>query len=301
MRRTLMSLVAAMAIIAATASVATASGGAAVTGTVVVGASGAPVAGACIRLLTSSTRSPLGAARQSSSTGEFQFGGLVPGSYVLATCLPPTSPYAQASMRVSASPTTSSAPVRLTLELGGSLSGTLVSSAGGPARGLEVLASPRGGAAQPGEMFTPPRSLANGRYTVTNLAPGVYVAGIGDETGPGDRWGYTSAQSAPVRVVAGATTAVPPLRVTADGAITGVAVDFSTGRPLAHTCLQAKGPGMSYPATPSATGRFTFTALVPGRWVIATCFATAGVARHVSEPIVVRTGALTSAGSLRLS
>ncbi len=299
MRKALVALGIGSVVLAGLSGVAAGSGPASVTGSVAVASSGAGLAGVCVRLLSTPTRSPLGRPIHTSAAGQFRFTGLLPGSYVVATCLPASSPYAQASAPAQAT-AQGGAAVKLSLGIGGKIAGVVVGSTGRPAVRLTVIASPTTGAMQPGQLLAPARTAGNGHYTITNLVPGGYFIEIGAQAGPSDRWGYGPTHSAIVNVGAGAVATAPRLVVEAEGGITGKAVSSSTGRPLGGTCLQATGPGVAYPVTTTRSGHFRITGLLPGRWTISLCFATHGSGKGRSASIVVRPGRGSAAGRLRL-
>lgn len=300
MRKALMALAIGTATLAGLGGVAAGSGPASVHGIVEAAATGTRLAGVCVRLISAGDSRFVGGPVETSASGQFQFSRLAPGSYVISTCLRASSPYAQANVTAVAPATGKGGTATLDLVAGGSVFGTVTSEGGGPAPGLEVLAQPTSGTIQPVELFAPTRTAATGRYTITNLAPGRYFVEIGDQAGPRDHWGYGASHSVPLVVTAGRMTHAPTLAVIAEGGIVGTAVSSSTGRPLAQACLRAIGPGTAYPATTSPTGHFEFTSLLPGRWTIALCSATAGSSQGHSATIVVRAGRGSAAGRVRL-
>ncbi len=286
-------------VVAGLPGVAAASGVAVVHGFVDAASSGRRLAGVCLRLFTPAPSRPVGGPARTSASGQFQFSGLAPGTYVLATCLTGSSPYAEASATVTAAASGAGGTVTLDLVSGGRVSGIVTSLGGRPVRGLQVFAQPTH-VTTVSAFIAPAHTSATGRYMITNLAPGRYFVRTSNEVGPGDPWGYDAASTVPLNVTPGRVAHAPRLAVIALGGIVGTAVSSSTGRPLERTCLRAKDQVIVSSTETTPSGRFRFTALLPGVWTITRCFAAHGSGRGHSPPIVVRVGRGSAAGRVRL-
>ena len=192
--------------------------------------------------------------------GSFVLAGLKPGSFQVTARAPG---YARAQVTVAAG----ADDVELTLDSGGAILGTVVDGRGQPVEGARVTAQsePRD---DEGGMAMAMADEGAGRFTLRDVRPGLYVL---EARAPRHASGTLSG----VRVTAGRTVDVGPVRLRAGGLVRGIVTDASnepvpgasvrieTGTPRGlDTTAQTDGAG-AFEIGGAPTGRFNVAARHP--------------------------------------
>jgi protocatechuate 3,4-dioxygenase beta subunit len=242
---------------------------------------GHPVSGACVRV-----RDNNGDVAMTGPNGTYRLAGVPTGSHLvefsggcgntgsLAPQFYPNQPYRQSAQPIDFQPNTITPAIDAELQPGGTLTGHVTDTSGHPVARACVVAIGGGFAAD--SLAVGRTMVTNGRYELTNLAPGTYGLGFGCGH-YGDQ--YYRAQASPLTAT---NVAVPAGQVTRIGArlsraatITGV-VTNAAGKPLTNVCVTADLAGshsdhvfdIYLSGFADRTGKYRITGLQPGRYLI---------------------------------
>ncbi|MGN9891472.1 carboxypeptidase-like regulatory domain-containing protein [Micromonospora sp. L31] len=275
MKKTTTRVTAALAVVTMVlfgATAAQAEPGATITGRVTDRATGAPLAGACVSLMSTAERAL--ATRCTDTTGTYTFTGVTGQSFwgvhirARATGRPdvwwPSAPDYYNGERLHVDPgTTGRADFSMVTEVGG-FQGRITHPDGSPAYASEVTA-----VAVDGDWRARALTDNEGRYRLVNLPVGAYRLGVGPEGWVPQQWvpGKASQGDGTVfTVTAGSSTTVderyvsvaPPTRI-GNGTITGLVTARATGEPVAGACVTAVNADLGGEVGRSctdATGRY---------------------------------------------
>jgi carboxypeptidase family protein len=171
---------------------------------------------------------------------------------------------------VSTSAGTDTSGISAAMVVGGSISGTVTMSGGGPVANacIALYTSPDGVSVSYTSTF------ATGAYDLTGLQPGKYIEEIQTcESASNDTVWYNGAATAgtatPITVTAASTTANINTVFPIDGSIAGTVTKASNGKPFSGICVSAFSSG-SYiaGATTASDGSYTISGLVPGSYTV---------------------------------
>ena len=220
-----------------------------------------------------------------SATGTYTLSGLDTGSYEISVTtgcggsLAYAGAYYQqgAAVGVTASQTTSG--IDVTLQQGGSISGTVTTGAGSPA-GICVQAFPQG----IGASFALAATSTSGAYSLPQLAAGLYTVAI--STGCGGTASLIGTTVSDVAVADLQTTSGVNATLSAAGAISGTVT--AGGHAAAGVCVNASGTtggstGISAYATTSPSGTYTVADLPAGSYTVEFYSGCSGSASYVTQ------------------
>ncbi len=249
--------------------------GGSVSGVVTAAESGTPLGSICVYAYGTSSSS---ASFCTDSTGTFDVTGLATGTYALwfydqdlrylGTAY--TGPGGTSTVSVTTGSVTSG--ITQSLQLGGSISGTVTdASTGLPLAGICAYENNYYG-------YSPPVSQCSsstGAFTLTGLASGSYYLSMVDPSG-----NYVTYQSSTtVAVVAPGTVSGIAVAVTLGGSISGTVEDAVSHAPLTGICVEAYGSSYRTDCT-DASGNFQINGLATGSYQI---YAYDNLGRYLEE------------------
>ena len=247
--------------------------GGSISGTVSTGSSPTLLVGICVS--ASPQGGGTGAGATSSSVGTYTMAGLAPGTYNVyadPTCggSISSSPYAAQNTNVNVAAGINRSGTDFSLELGGSISGTVSAGTGSSSTALSgvcVNAFPATGSG--GGYAT---TTSNGTYTMAGLAPGSYSVQADSTCGGSISSPYMMTPLTNVNVAAGINRSGTDFSLELGGSISGTvsAGTGSSSTALSGVCVNAypTSGGSGGGATTVSNGSYTIAGLAPGSYSV---------------------------------